>query len=374
MKVLLTRGGLGCTFHTTPDTVYTGHMVGGVFWFTNDRGNKQELSDKADYLEIPRGHFVVKAELAPHQDTYSWKEGDYLVCKPCNVSEADMFEVTSSSWTCIMQEDCEVIADPWGVLGTSKGPVGDRGVPTPLAPLTLTEENRKIIKKQKALAAELLERLGFYGNVIVAGGAPRNWWFNQPANDLDFFIQVPQSTTSQRHLLKILEREGITGAYNMATHNPDGTLKNSRAKQTSYDERMSDIHSVFEGMYCGQQVQVIFTRVSTYGYIESHFDTSINMIFSVLTANDTVTVEPCYEFTQGAEVGAIFVHDNQCAYSNKHLEKIAKYFPEVPMVWYEEISECVKNPSYVLEVAKSWEDHLQDQLDSEESDFDDIPW
>lgn len=238
-----------------------------------------------------------------------------------------------------------------------------------LVPDTLTSENKKIIKKQKALAAELLERLGFYGNAIIAGGAPRNWWFNRPANDLDIFIPAPQDFTG-KNLRAIMEREGITDVFNMATHNPDGTLKASKAKEHTYDERMSDIHSVFEGKYCGQQVQVIWINVSTYGYIESHFDTSINMIFSTLTANGDVAICPTREFNQGVETGAIYVHDKQAAYTNAHLEKVANYFPKVPLVWYEELKECVKNPSLVLEVAKSWEDHIQDQLDAQR-DFDD---
>lgn len=243
-------------------------------------------------------------------------------------------------------------------------PVAPKKRAPKLVPDELTSENKKIIKKQKALAAELLERLGSYGNAIIAGGAPRNWWFNRPANDLDFFIPAPTDFTG-KNLRAIMEREGITDVFNMATHNPDGTLKAKQPRgKSSYDDRMSDIHSVFEGTYCGQQVQVIWLTVSTYGYIESHFDTSINMIFSTLSY-DELTICPTHEFNQGVETGAIYVHDNQAAYTNAHLEKVANYFPQVPLVWYEELNECVKDPSYVLEVAKSWEDHLQDQLDAQ---------
>lgn len=454
MKAILTRKGYEVCHHVTMGKIYEVHTgSAGHAWFHNDNGTLQEfLCDVNDkYLEVPEGYHVVKAKSAPHQSTYSWRAGDYLVVHEHPITDTQ-YETLHQVCPCVMKSDTELVMDSTGAFevtipkyvvldspvdnltvgmhyevesinisgsymvkreygstivsptkcypwteGNSetktvkcrcatfgqmqppvappvapKAPVGDSGkraAPPKLVPDELTSENKKIIKKQKALAEELLERLSFYGNAIIAGGAPRNWWFNRPANDLDIFIPAPMGFTGT-NLRAIMEREGITDIYNMATHNPDGTLKAKQPRgKSSYDDRMTDIHSVFEGRYCGQQVQVIWINVSTYGYIESHFDTSINMIFSVMHCGE-LDICPTREFNQGVKTGTIYVHDNQAAYSNAHLEKVANYFPGVPLVWYSEISECVKNPSYVWEVAKSWEDHLQYQMDEEQSEFD----
>lgn len=354
MKGILNKRGEGQCYNFTSGKIYNFTEESNTeYIFINDVGYKQYVS-KLGTLEVPDGYFVVRTTEA--QQCYSWEVGDYLVATD---DDEEFYKILHSDFTVCRKHHAEKVSKPM----PPKAPRGDKGRAPKLVPDTLTSENKKIIKKQKALAAELLERLGFYGNAIIAGGAPRNWWFNRPANDLDIFLPAPQDFTG-KNLRAIMEREGITDVFNMATHNPDGTLKASKAKEHTYDERMSDIHSVFEGKYCGQQVQVIWINVSTYGYIESHFDTSINMIFSTLTADGDIAICPTREFNQGVETGAIYVHDNQAAYTNAHLEKVANYFPDVPLVWYEELKDCVKNPSLVLEVAKSWEDHIQDQLDA----------
>lgn len=44
------------------------------------------------------------------------------------------------------------------------------------------------IQEQKALADWVLGKLSPHYSILLAGGAPRDWYFDKPGNDLDFFI------------------------------------------------------------------------------------------------------------------------------------------------------------------------------------------
>lgn len=50
--------------------------------------------------------------------------------------------------------------------------------------------NKRQIEKQKEVATEMLRKLGIISNVVVAGGAPRDWYFGKPAKDIDYYIEA----------------------------------------------------------------------------------------------------------------------------------------------------------------------------------------
>lgn len=54
-------------------------------------------------------------------------------------------------------------------------------------------KNIQEIENQKQIAAEIIDILRSNGHseAIIAGGAPRNWDFGRPANDLDVYVCVP---------------------------------------------------------------------------------------------------------------------------------------------------------------------------------------
>lgn len=378
MKVILTPQGLCWTYHTSAGRVYEMENRRII----NDVGMKQDLGPNG-FLEVPEGHFVVRATHII--DCYTWYKGDYLVA---DVYERNyMYRVSNQSHSMVMVKDCEVVADPWGVLGnpvevqeepqrtvSAPPPVpsynseGIKQVPALIKPDVLTSENKGIIKKQKAVAAEFLNKLNVINPAaILAGGSLRNWHFNRPANDLDFFVEVPNGSTgtSLKRALGIL---GVTDIFNMATHSAPGVQRDHKASQHQYDERMSDIHTVLEGKYQGETVQVIFTKVQTYCYIETHFDTSINMIWATAYENEGdyhLSVGYTQEWYATATTGVIFVYDNQCAYTNSHLEKVADYFPEAPLAHHRHLEDIVKDPSIASDVCQSWEDLLQEMIDEQ---------
>lgn len=63
----------------------------------------------------------------------------------------------------------------------------------------------KTVEKQKEVALTILEQLRVVDpHCILAGGAPRDWYFTNPANDLDFYFTSTSSTIDSNR--KQLER------------------------------------------------------------------------------------------------------------------------------------------------------------------------
>lgn len=55
------------------------------------------------------------------------------------------------------------------------------------------------IAKQKEVATKVIERLSIIDPyVILAGGAPRDWYFEKEASDLDFYLHMGGKTQSAR--------------------------------------------------------------------------------------------------------------------------------------------------------------------------------
>lgn len=378
-KIILTEQGLGVTYQTSPDKIYEGYVAtsNDALSFKNDRDIYQTVGTNG-YLEIPEGYLVVKATYGKHDmDCYTWDKGVYLIVQQSPYCDSQ-YTAKDEEWPCLIKDHSTVIADPWGVLGeTQEVPQvpdytseGVKQVPALIKPDVMTSENKGIIKKQKAIGAELLKKLRVIScSAILAGGAPRNWYYNRPANDLDFFVEAPKAT-GVIQLMESLKVLGVTDMFNMATHKAPGVQKENQGAPTdhTYDERMSDIHAVIEGQYEGQTVQVIFTKVPTYGYIEEHFDTSINMVWCDLDYHGELSIRETAPWRATLETGVIFVYDNQNAYHNNHLEKVAGYFPDAPMAHYRHIGAIRKDPSLASKLCQPWDVILQELMDDQNED------
>lgn len=65
-------------------------------------------------------------------------------------------------------------------------------------------ESSKVISEQRDIAVKVLEKLSLVDpNAVLAGGAVRDWRFNLPATDLDFYLRTPNhySIPLQKELL-----------------------------------------------------------------------------------------------------------------------------------------------------------------------------
>lgn len=369
-------------------------------WFVINPGIGNHVFFSPDVVEVVEPFKPIKIEPNNAVEVYSQillqkevrgglKVGDTLEVASVNLSGSYMIRTRTGGYSIVPPYKCSVVKTskvikvpcrcPYFVSPVTNNPdynsEGIKQVPALIKPEVMTPMNKRIIKKQKVVAAEFLNKLRVINPAaIIAGGAPRNWEFNRPANDLDFFVQVPQGNVTSRNLEKSLETLGVTEVFNMATHSAPGVVRDAKAKGHQYDERMSDIHTVLEGKYQGEKIQVIFTKVETYGYIEDHFDTSINMIWCDLgyygkEEEPKLVTRKTPEYQSTERTGIIFVYDNQNMYTNSHLERVASYFPSAPMAHNKFRKELTDNPSRATELCQPWEDILQEMMD-EQSTFD----
>lgn len=124
----------------------------------------------------------------------------------------------------------------------------------------------KLIETQKQIAKEVLEELEVIDpTCILAGGAPRDWFFNKPASDLDFYIYDARCF-GQSDWQKRLDKT-------LLDVKPLGFIEG----ETDEDYlSMKELRYVFEGEYYGVKIQVMIMNKSTYSSVVNHFcvDTS----------------------------------------------------------------------------------------------------
>lgn len=118
-----------------------------------------------------------------------------------------------------------------------------------------------MIVRQKALADRIIWTLNKQGCFpLLAGGAPRDWYIGEEANDLDFYIQTANP-------------EGAAGAvanYLEIDLSPLGDKE--------YDKLLKEdnpLLAVYEGEFQGQTVQFMFVTTNPKVFVNEYFDLSI---------------------------------------------------------------------------------------------------
>lgn len=123
-----------------------------------------------------------------------------------------------------------------------------------------------MIENQKQIAKEVLNKLEITDpNCILAGGAPRDWWFEQEANDLDFYVYWGENSTTSAdlHRLKLLGFEDVKPLNRAPLEDIYGTIP--------------ELNRVWELTYKGQKVQVMVMDKSTFNCVVNRFGTSVCM-------------------------------------------------------------------------------------------------
>lgn len=125
--------------------------------------------------------------------------------------------------------------------------------------------NKEIsIENQKKIADEIMTRLSIIdNNVILAGGAPRDWSFTKTASDFDFYIK---SSDDLNLLSKILP-----GGFMLA-----GVML--VADGTEYVPLLDSIVNVYRTNYKGMSVDVVIMQPDTVDYID-HFTNNLCKIY-----------------------------------------------------------------------------------------------
>lgn len=119
-------------------------------------------------------------------------------------------------------------------------------------------KRNNVIDLQQNIAREVLNKLEIIDPAcILAGGAPRDWFFDKPCNDLDFYLYLGDCTVS--NLDARLKRLGFKGIKVLGHDDP--TYKS-----------LKKLKRVVEFEYLGMRVQVMEMTEPTYGCVIPHFN------------------------------------------------------------------------------------------------------
>jgi hypothetical protein len=171
------------------------------------------------------------------------------------------------------------------------------------------------IKQQQAIADTILDKLYVIDpHCILAGGAPRDWYFGLPATDLDFYVYLADPC-GIRHLYTKLYGLGLVSKEILETI----TL-------ADYDYSNSDqIKWIISFMYEGQKVQIMIMYKPTFKSVLPHFSLSICHIWY---KNKRIRTEGVFDRTVEEKV----IRQTQEAFGQGYISKILAKFPDYEFV------------------------------------------
>lgn len=159
------------------------------------------------------------------------------------------------------------------------------------------------ISAQQGIAKYLFEKLRRLDyRVMLAGGAPRDWYFQREATDLDFYVRMP-TIASGREAIQALESVGLI----------------VEELGEAYNDSDTDIAYVTEGTYGGVTFQVMFINVH---------NTSVLNTFDISLCQIAWTPEAGFELSDIFMLGEIerTVYYTGAKYS-KHAIRVRSKYP-----------------------------------------------
>lgn len=148
-----------------------------------------------------------------------------------------------------------------------------------------------MIAHQRALADRIITTLQHQLVIptLLAGGAPRDWYFGEVAEDLDFYI----------HVEHVPRREEIAKALDIEVKE----LGDTDYKDLGKGDQC--VHSVWEADYLGQKIQFIAVIIAPVEYVKQVFNCSLSQCW--YEAGEVVTT---WQFRLSIDNDAI-VYDPQ---------------------------------------------------------------
>ena len=163
--------------------------------------------------------------------------------------------------------------------------------------IPLSRHVKEQIDKTDAILNELKP---FLVNPIVAGGAPRDWYFNVKGKDIDIFVD-PQETT------QLIEKITELGCTEITEQTGEDLPKQYRSNY---------ITTVISFKYQREAIQIIVKNTTESPLV--HFPCSLCLI----TYKD-FSINPTQEFLDSVQLGKIDILDT-C--NMKYIKKITKRF------------------------------------------------
>lgn len=127
-----------------------------------------------------------------------------------------------------------------------------------------------IIERQQSLADEIYGRMEDFP-LLLAGGAPRDWYMGEEGDDLDFYIQL-EGEEAELFPNRVKERLGIDIA-------PLGKNSEYGALMPGDEEVSRPLKEVYEGYFKGQTIQFMVLDVEPLDYVLNHFNVSTSEVW-----------------------------------------------------------------------------------------------
>ena len=172
------------------------------------------------------------------------------------------------------------------------------------------------VERQKEIAQAVMQRLEIVDPFcILAGGAPRDWFFGKVATDLDFFVYL-----GSNHSKRIVEKQ-IGALFNV------GEVKSGEKMPLNYRLNPHLMH-VFQIDGFDIPVQIMVMKEPTFYSVVDYFPLSICKAWwkhGVLRTH--------WDFLDGVRANCIFKTSVEYGKDNQYIAKVLAKFPE--MSYYE---------------------------------------
>lgn len=155
---------------------------------------------------------------------------------------------------------------------------------------------------------------------ILAGGAPRDWSYDKPANDLDFYMHMYNHQTHDNTIAR-LKAVGVDVI-------PFDVKSKQSVDREGY-KNMKKLIRIYEGVYEGQEFQIMCMEPFKHGSdVVREFGCSICEYFM---NNFSPTIHSTQRAKVSRELGMCFINEGYKE-SNKHLDKMKYKFPKLDYV------------------------------------------
>lgn len=186
------------------------------------------------------------------------------------------------------------------------------------------------IDKQKQTADKIYGKLKVVDpHCILAGGAPRDWYFNNACNDLDFYFASTASTVS-----------AVRGQLEASFPDVSITLmmdKEGQANTSEMYKTMPFLTRIWEMVIDDTPVQLIQVENGKQWKVVDHMDISICQAWYI---GGEVKLHNNFKLTQASDI--IFTTQEGYSWSDKHAMKIKERFENGYMIGtYQQAKEMI---------------------------------
>lgn len=168
------------------------------------------------------------------------------------------------------------------------------------------------IELQKTIASEVLGIIEWIDpTAIIAGGAPRDWYFGNTATDIDVFFHFRNDLSTIR-IEEILKSFGL----NVCRTNDGNGLPDIYKKNPM-------LRCVYDLEYGGEQIQLLLMLEPTFYSVIKHFPLNICKVWYKHN-----TIETTQDFLRSVKHKAIVKVNSLYANGDKYVQKIKAKFPD----------------------------------------------